>query len=409
MKPKGPLRFIVPVVQYGLCLVAILYLVNKVNWHDQVRLNDAAKTQLRLVEEHADHVVVLRDGRPERVEIDQVHRVAGGEVLDIEYGVASVVRGVDAYWAALAFLFFLPAPLLQAVRLVWMLEIQGVGLSRWRAIKLTFAGNFFNFALPGTTGGDLIKAYYIARFTQHKTEAVTTVFLDRVIGLLGLVILAGAMITIAWDPRSFGKLATALLGVVGVLALGGVFVFSRRLRHFIRLPQLAERLPGGEHLLRIGRAMVAIRQHPGLVAAALVNTVVLQAFVLVSSALMGRALGMDAQFHHYFIYVPIGFLIAAIPISPPQAFGVLEWAYVQFFAHTGLSTVSQAVVFALAMRVVQLVYALPGVLVPLLGAHLPSAGELESLERADEAAALSEAGAPPAADAANLSATATVK
>ncbi|MGE0478880.1 MAG: YbhN family protein [Phycisphaerae bacterium] len=409
MKPKGPLRFIVPVVQYGLCLIAILYLINKVSWHDHVRLNDPAKTQLRLVAEHEAHVVVLRNGRQEPVPLEQVNRVAGGEVLDIEYGVASVVRGVDAYWAALAFLFFLPAPLLQAVRLVWMLEIQGVGLSRWRAIKLTFAGNFFNFALPGTTGGDLIKAYYIARFTHHKTEAVTTVFLDRVIGLLGLVILAGAMIIIAWDPRSFGRLATVLLGVIGVLALGACFVFSRRLRHLIRLPQLAARLPAGEHLLRIGRAMVAIRQHPALVVAALVNTVVLQAFVLVSSALMGRALGMDAQFHHYFIYVPIGFLIAAIPISPPQAFGVLEWAYVQFFAHTGLSTVSQAVVFALAMRVVQLVYALPGVLVPLLGAHLPSAGELESLERAADAAAPPGLDASPPHARVNLSPTATVK
>jgi hypothetical protein len=93
---------------------------------------------------------------------------------------------------------------------------------------------------------------------------------------------------------------------------------------------------------------------------------------------------MQGEWKYYFIYVSIGFLIAAIPISPPQAFGVLEWAYIRFFAHTGMSTVSQAVTLALAVRVVQLVWSIPGVLVPLLGAHpRPTRAEIEEMERAE--------------------------
>jgi hypothetical protein len=38
------------------------------------------------------------------------------------------------------------------------------------------------------------------------------------------------------------------------------------------------------------------------------------------------------------------------------------------------------VAFALANRLTQLVWAVPGVLVPLLGAHLPSQAELKALE-----------------------------
>jgi len=384
-------RWILTLLRYGLCAVAIWYLVTHVSWYDYVRLNDAATTRVRLLDERGSELTILRAGAaaPEVIGIDAVRRVADGTLPDIEYGIAGVVQRTNMWQALLAILLFVPTPLLQSLRLAWMLAIQDVKLSLWESVKLTFAGNFFNFALPGTTGGDLIKAYYITRFTHHKTEAVTTVFLDRVIGLLGLVLLAGVMILVAWDTSNFGQIGLILGVVCGGLAIGALFVFSKRLRHTIGLPQLAARLPAGEHLLRIGRATVAMRQHKGLVGAALLNTIVLQFCVMVSAYVMALALGMKDDFTRYLIYVPIGFLIAAVPISPPQAFGVMEWAYVQFFARTGMASVSQAVAFALAVRVIQLIWSLPGVLVPLLGAHLPTRREMAELEGTDavEAAA----------------------
>ena len=117
-----------------------------------------------------------------------------------------------------------------AIRLVCMLGVQQVKLSLWNAIKLTFAGNFFNFALPGTTGGDLIKAYYITRFTHRKTEAVATVFLDRAVGLLGLVLLAGVMIVFTRDPSQFAELGWSMAGICLILAIGAIVVFSSRIR-----------------------------------------------------------------------------------------------------------------------------------------------------------------------------------
>jgi hypothetical protein len=286
----------------------------------------------------------------------------------------------------LAVLLFLPVPLLSGARLVWMLAIQGVRLRYWTALKLTFVGNFFNFALPGTTGGDLIKAYYITRYTPLKTEAVTTVFLDRVIGLLSLVLMAAVMMAFTWDAGKFGSLALAIAIICGMLGVGAMFVFSKRLRHAVRLPQLAAKLPFSEQVLRVGRATTKVRENVGLLAASFGITLVLQSVALVSHVLMAYAIGLVGTFAHFFIFIAIGFVIAAIPISPPQAFGVMEWAYVQFFARGELALVndaSSAVALALAVRVTQLLWALPGVLVPLLGAHLPRRDELEELESAD--------------------------
>jgi hypothetical protein len=399
---KSPMAsWLLVLLRYGLCAAAIVYLYLNVKWNDRVRLNDAAGTPAVLVEERGDRLVVERDGRREELGREQVRQING--VTAIEYGIRSVVQRTDLGLAVLAIVLFLPVPFLQSLRLVWMLAIQDVRLSFWNSVKLSFAGNFFNFAMPGTVGGDLIKAFYITRFARHKTEAVTTVFLDRVIGLLGLMMLASVMIVVsrklvAWDPKLFGSIAWGLSLIWAGLAAGCIVVFSQRLRHLVRLPQLAARLPAGEQLLRIGRATVAMRQHSGLVLMSLANTVVLQLLVVLSAWVMALALKMEGGFALYFVGVPIGFLIAAIPITPPQAFGVMEAAYIQFFVHEGLNnTAAQAFAFALAVRLTQLVWSLPGVLVPLLGAHMPSREELAALEQGDgaetEAAAGGEAGA----------------
>jgi glycosyltransferase 2 family protein len=396
-------RWILPLLRYGLCVAAVLYLVYKVPWYDRVRLGGKDGPQYRLLEQGVEGVQIERDGGRTTVPWSEVHSATtkdGAQVPDIELSIPSVVRGANRGLALWAILLFGPVWFIQAYRLVLMVAVQGVRVSYWNATKLTFAGNFFNFALPGTTGGDVYKAYYLAKYTHRKTEVVTTVFLDRAIGLLGVVILAAAGILMKWNPDEFRDLVMPLVIAFAALGVGCVLVFSGRVRRALGLAGLAARLPFGAQILRVGRATVALRQHKWKVALAMLLTLVLQSIVMVSAAFMGWALGMHGGLEHYFVYVSIGFLIAAIPIAPPQAFGVMEYAYVQFFTHGGLATASQAVAFALAVRLIQLVWAIPGVLVPLLGAHRPSTTELANFEVGEGTAGLSP-GAGPLADGAS--------
>ncbi|MCK4343086.1 MAG: flippase-like domain-containing protein [Phycisphaerae bacterium] len=383
MKKKAGSRWAMTFLRTGLCLAAVVFLLYNVNWHDSVRLGDADGEQVRLREQRGGELVIERNGRQETRPCDDFYQEPGEEGLEpvIELGIPNVVLQVDKRLALFAILIFAPVWFIQAYRLVLMISIQGVKLRYWNAVKLTFAGNFFNFALPGTTGGDLVKAYYITHYTHRKTEVVTTIFLDRAIGLLGMVLLAAFAILMSWDPEEFGYLISTLGLILGGLLVGSIIVFSRRVRQTLRLSELAARLPMGEQLLRVGRATIAMRQHKLRVAVCLVLTFILQTIVMTSAAIMAWALGMTGDLFYYITYVAIGFLIAAIPISPPQAIGVMEAFYVQFFTRGGLNTASQAVALALAVRLIQLVWAIPGVLVPLLGAHLPKKAELDALSQ----------------------------
>ncbi len=55
---------------------------------------------------------------------------------------------------------------------------------------LGFIGNVFNLVIPGAVGGDLIKAAYLVRMHIKKTQAIASMVIDRIVGLLGLFILA---------------------------------------------------------------------------------------------------------------------------------------------------------------------------------------------------------------------------
>ena len=95
------------------------------------------------------------------------------------------------------------------------------------AILLGFIGNVFNLVIPGAVGGDLIKAAYLVRMHIKKTQAIASMVIDRIVGLLGLFMLASIGGAIAW-PRASGDVAKLIVVAwiatgLGVLALAVIF------------------------------------------------------------------------------------------------------------------------------------------------------------------------------------------
>ena len=60
----------------------------------------------------------------------------------------------------------------------------------------------FNLVIPGAVGGDLIKAAYLVRMRIRKTQAIASMVIDRILGLLALFILAAIAGGFAWRLAS---------------------------------------------------------------------------------------------------------------------------------------------------------------------------------------------------------------
>lgn len=81
-----------------------------------------------------------------------------------------------------------------AIRWWLLLKTQQIKIPVTKAITLHLLGLFYNIFLPSAVGGDLIRAWYVTKHTQHRFEAVLSIFVDRVLGFLSMIIL----VLLAW-------------------------------------------------------------------------------------------------------------------------------------------------------------------------------------------------------------------
>lgn len=234
-----------------------------------------------------------------------------------------------------------------------------------KAFRLTMVGNFFNFCIPGTTGGDLVKAYYAAKGSGRRADAVMTVVVDRACGLSGLLILAGVVgLFIRNDPTAY-RLTIYVWLIIACVIVGAALYFSTRMRAAMGLDWLVDKLPAKNALGAIDRAAMAYRHHILVVWVAILMSVVLHVALVSATAMAGYALGMGTPVHLLMIVTPVVFLVGALPLAP-QGVGVMELFAVTML-RSPLASANQIIGMLVMIRLYQLFYSLLGSLFLLRG------------------------------------------
>ncbi len=273
-----------------------------------------------------------------------------------------LVGGMLCTFAAAAFSF---------VR--WHLLIRAVGIEvrLVDTLRLGALGLALNFVSPGSIGGDFFKAIFLAHGQPgRRTEAVATVIIDRVLGLLTMLVLASAGILamgLAGGPFSALRVLcrTALVttvvcwtGAALLLALPGL-TGPRVSRWFERIPVV------GKTIARLLGAVQTYRSRKPILLAALGLSVLVAVFFIASYYLVARGLPVhEPSFTEHLMIVPVAGLVGAIPITP-SGLGTLELAVEELYrAVPGGGAVERGdgTLVALARRVTELAVALVGLM-----------------------------------------------
>jgi uncharacterized protein (TIRG00374 family) len=297
----------------------------------------------------------------------------------VEIGVNRLVREADRKYL-LAAVFIIPLSfLLTSIRWHLLLESLEIRLSPFRTFVLNCVGAFYNAFMPGTTGGDLVKAYYASRHTTHRTRAVLSVIIDRIIGLLALFIVGGTMAAYQWHIPDCRRVAVASWGVLACVAAGCVVFYSRLLRRFTGLDFILRRLPMQRHVAKVVEAMEIYRHRPLPILMALLLSFPVHITAILSATFAGWAFGLKMPVFYYWVVVPVIALVGAVPISP-QGIGVMEAFAVELTRRHGVS-IGQAFALTMSIRLVQIVWNLvAGVFVFRGGYHAPSEKEQRAME-----------------------------
>ena len=97
---------------------------------------------------------------------------------------------------------------------------------------------------------------------------------------------------------------------------------------------------------------------------------------IIAIMLSAWSLGLDIAWYNFFLYIPIIYIIASVPISP-GGLGVVEFFFLAFFA-VGVVSESEVLALALVARFVPMFCSLPGLVVALTGPKLPRAEQIRA-------------------------------
>jgi uncharacterized membrane protein YbhN (UPF0104 family) len=166
---------------------------------------------------------------------------------------------INPEWLLAGFLSYGVVEFLAAGRWYLLLRVQGVRLPLWRIGALFMLGIFFNMFMPGGTGGDVLKIFFLLKEIpdrQAKAKGLLAVLMDRLIGLMALIMISGVIIIIQYDWLRTSDVARHLTWVLMlILASGlGAVVFSFIITGFGLASKLPKRMPMRDILIDLSVA-----------------------------------------------------------------------------------------------------------------------------------------------------------
>jgi glycosyltransferase 2 family protein len=267
-------------------------------------------------------------------------------------------------WALLG--WALTSLLIVGLALRWQIFLrqQRITLPFITVLSLTWAGQFFNSVLPGSTGGDVVKIYQLCRFVpDRKAAAAATVFLDRLTALVALVVLAGIAMIIDPVPLhvlSMQSLSTRMLSwlfiSLAMLALATGLLF-RAIRSTLWGGRLVRTLAAAKDNLSLNQRLLA--------AVLLAFAIHLTNFLI--AYLFARALGISITYLQILIIVPVVLFFVMLPITI-NGHGLRELLLIGYFSQMGFTLTGHpetgvreiAIAFSLLLVANDLLWSIPG-------------------------------------------------
>jgi len=244
--------------------------------------------------------------------------------LDMGAAARAVVAVRPLYLIAVLLLVALDRSVM-ILRWVLLLRASGASITARHAAAIFLVSSFVGSFLPAGIGGDAARAWGLTRVTANTSEALASVAVDRLLGILAIVTM-GILGVLVWSPGT--RAGWTMGAAVGVLLAVSLAAFwADRLARFL----VPSRLHDGalaRRLLRVTDAVSRYRGRGSVLAHVMLWSFVVQLLRIAQAYLLGLGLAISVPFRYYLVFMPIGLLMLLLPISIsgfglPQ--GVIVW------------------------------------------------------------------------------------
>ncbi len=259
---------------------------------------------------------------------------------EARHEMAQTLRRADPSWLVLGFLMYGVVELVAGWRWQILLRVQGIQLSWLRLWCLLLIGVFFNYFIPGGTGGDIVKIFYLLKETPgQRTVALLSVLVDRLIGLIALIFFAAIFTACNWHWLTSSPVVAhcvwpALLILGSSLAgLHGSYIVTK----YGWIHYLPKRMPGRDKIAELAMAYGVYGRAWRSTLGALALSMVAHFSYIAVFYCTGQALQDAAQhlrvptYYEMCVILPLVNTLSAMPVSV-GGLGVREGLF-QVFLH----------------------------------------------------------------------------
>jgi len=300
------------------------------------------------------------------------------------------IRNAQFRWVVLGILAYAVVEVAAAFRWHVLLKVQKIHLTLPRLSGLFLIGMFYNQFLPGGTGGDIMKSYYLLKETpDKKAGALLAVVFDRFIGLVALVAITGTLIGLRYDflaqtpqTRNLLWLLLFLLGT-SVLTLISTFVISG----FNLFHSLPEKFPGRDKLIEISAAYHLYAHHWRATLVAFATSLIAHLATFTTFLCAAYALNAPVPVLDFFAVMPVERTISALPISF-AGIGLREKVLMIMLSKLLGVPEAKAILIGSLSFLIILVCCLPGAVVYLFYKPSGAVGRVKMSEMENEVVAL---------------------
>ena len=279
------------------------------------------------------------------------------------------LREAQLTYLAIAVVIYFMVQTVSAFRWYLLLKPLGIEISFPRILALYFLGMYFNFFLPSSIGGDVFRVYYLNKETGRLSASTASVFLDRDIGMGGLLLTA--VVVASWAgiriPPENGVLLAPLFVLIGLAFIAAnLALFYRPTYNLIhRLLTLFRMKRADEKVERLFDSVNSYRGKWGLMGVTVGISLAVQIGCAIVNMLAAASIGLHTQhgWLDFMVFIPAIGLIGMIPLSVNGA-GWREASYILLFQSVGAEA-HQAAALSLLWLGVMIVTSLPGGIVYL--------------------------------------------
>ncbi len=245
-----------------------------------------------------------------------------------------LLKSFDNFVVVSTFLLFCFAYFLAIIRWSILLYISEVSFTI-KKVAVTFLGSqFFNLIFPSTIGSDVARSIDLGKHSNNFKKVAVTVFLDRLSGCIGLVLVAVVSLLLGKNIiDNFYVHVIVYFFVIGIMFILVLLFNNRIFEFFSRFIQGKGRF--WERFFLIHKEIYFFKKHKTLIILNIAISVLIQLVVPVMFWVLAGSLYDGISIFPFLVIVPIVTVVVSIPITI-GGLGVREWAMVLFLSQLGL-------------------------------------------------------------------------